>query len=132
MLLVVVSLNWNDSKSCLFGRPGRMRPRKVPRRFPTVASNPPADGMGAGLARASVPKSHMRKEFAAAGAGLDDVECASAPRGLLATLLLLAGLVENRHIQFVVRIDRAGVALLDAQLQFPKDFTVIGVDGRQV
>ena len=74
----------------------------------------------------------MRKDFAAADAGFDDVERASAPRGLLATLFLLAGLVKNRHIQFVVRIDRAGVALLDAQLKFPKDFTVIGVDGRQV
>ena len=74
----------------------------------------------------------MRENFPPANARPDDVERAFAAGGLLAAVLVLAGFVQDRHVQFAVGINRAGVALLDAELQSPKNFSAVRVDGGQV
>ena len=85
-----------------------------------------------GHAKAASVEHRVRENLAAGRARLDDVKGAPAAGGFIATLLLLARLVEDRHIQFAVRIDGASVALLDPELEFPKDFSALGVDGGEV
>ena len=74
----------------------------------------------------------MRKNFAPGIARFDDVERALAARGFIPAFLLLAGFVQDWDIQFAVGINRAGVALLDAELQSPKNFSAVRVDGSEV
>ena len=73
----------------------------------------------------------MRENFAPGIARFDNVERALAARGFIPAFLLLAGFVQDRDIQFAVGINRAGVALLNAELEFPEDFPALQVCSEQ-
>src|SRR6266404_4874517 len=64
------------------------------------------------------------------GAGLDDIK--SAGGAGFASVGLGGWVVEHGDVELAVGEQRTGIALFDAELQLPKDRTVVGVDGAEI
>ncbi len=74
----------------------------------------------------------MRERFRILLAGFDDVK-RTRRAGLGAFAAALAGgIVEHRHVEFAIGVERTGIALLDANLELPFDLAGVGVYSTEI
>ena len=81
-------------------------------------------------AEAAAIERDVTKNLAGLFARLDDIErsgCAG-----FAALALAGGIIQHRDVNLAVREDRAGIALFDTDLQFPKHIAVVHIDAAKI
>src|SRR5207245_2741133 len=75
--------------------------------------------VGDGRAEAAAIERYVGENLPGLGAGLDDVKRPFAAG--FTPFAFGAGIIEHGDVQFGISVKRAGVALLDTDLQFPLD-----------